>query len=148
MRRSMWLVVPLVLFLCLVSTQVAAAEPIYQDDGEEPVDIEVPFLMEWMGSAHADAESESFTHWDDDDPAEVPENCAKCHSEAGHLDFLGEDGTEPGVVDNPAPIGSTVTCVTCHNETNLHKDSVVMPSGLEITGLGGEARCMECHQGR
>ena len=148
MRRSMWLVVPLVLFLCLVSMQVASAEPIYQDDGEEPVDIEVPFLLEWMGSGHADAEAEAFVHWDEDDPAEVPENCAKCHSEAGHLDFLGEDGTEPGVVDNPAPIGSTVTCVTCHNETNLHKDSVVMPSGLEISGLGSEARCMECHQGR
>lgn len=148
MRRSMWLIVPLVLFLCLVSTQVAAAEPLYQDDGEEPVDIEVPFLMEWMGSGHADAEAEAFTHWNEDDPAEVPENCAKCHSEAGHLDFLGEDGSEPGVVDSPAPVGSTVTCVTCHNETNLHKDSVVMPSGLEVSGLGGEARCMECHQGR
>jgi hypothetical protein len=27
-------------------------------------------------------------------------------------------------------------------------DSVVMPSGVEITGLGREARCMQCHQGR
>jgi len=27
-------------------------------------------------------------------------------------------------------------------------DSVTMPSGVEITGLGKEARCMVCHQGR
>jgi hypothetical protein len=26
--------------------------------------------------------------------------------------------------------------------------SVIMPSGLEITDLGREARCMQCHQGR
>ncbi len=145
MRRSMWLAV-LVALLSLLSVQVASAAPLAQDD--EPVDVEVPFLMEWMGSAHADAESESFTHWDEDDPAEIPQSCAKCHSEYGHLDFLGEDGTEAGVVDNPAALGSTVSCVTCHNDTNLHKDSVVMPSGLELTGLGDEARCMECHQGR
>lgn len=29
----------------------------------------------------------------------------------------------------------------------MKKDSVVMPSGIELTGLGDEARCMECHQG-
>jgi hypothetical protein len=38
--------------------------------------------------------------------------------------------------------------VACHNSVTLTKDSVVMPSGLEITGLGDESRCMECHQGR
>jgi hypothetical protein len=27
-------------------------------------------------------------------------------------------------------------------------DSVVMPSGVEIAGLGDESRCMQCHQGR
>ncbi|MCB9139292.1 MAG: hypothetical protein H6642_13175 [Caldilineaceae bacterium] len=101
-----------------------------------------------MGSAHADSEAEAFTHWNEDDPAVVPESCAKCHSQAGYLDYLGADGTEAGTVDNPAPTGSTVTCVTCHNEATLHKESVVMPSGIEVTGLGDEARCMECHQGR
>jgi hypothetical protein len=38
--------------------------------------------------------------------------------------------------------------VACHNEVTLTKDSVIMPSGIELTGLGREARCMECHQGR
>ena len=26
--------------------------------------------------------------------------------------------------------------------------SVVMPSGIELMGLGDESRCMQCHQGR
>jgi len=109
---------------------------------------DVPFEEDWASSAHADAEAEAFVHWNEDDPAEVPTRCAKCHSTPGHLDFLGADGTEPGVVDNAAPIGTTVMCVACHNEVTLVKTSVTFPSGVEITGLGREARCMECHQGR
>ncbi|UCC54445.1 MAG: hypothetical protein JSV68_10850, partial [Anaerolineaceae bacterium] len=33
----------------------------------------------WESSAHADAESRSFTRWNDEDPPEIPANCAKCH---------------------------------------------------------------------
>jgi len=102
----------------------------------------------WASSGHADAESEAFVRWDEDDPAVVPTGCAKCHSTGGYLDFLGVDGTAAGTVDNDAPIGTTVTCIACHNEATLAKDSVIFPSGVEITGLGPEARCMECHQGR
>ncbi len=114
----------------------------------EPVVAVVPFEQEWVNSPHNDAEAEAFRHWDEDDPAEIPEQCAKCHSTPGHLDFLGEDGSEPGVVNAAAPIGTTVECVACHNDTNLVKENVVFPSGLELTGLGDQARCMECHQGR
>jgi hypothetical protein len=110
--------------------------------------VTVPFLDQWAESGHADAEAEAFVHWDEDDPAEVPSRCAKCHSEGGYLDFLGADGTEAGVVDNNAPIGTSVTCVACHNEVTLTKTSVIFPSGIEITDLGDESRCMECHQGR
>ncbi|MEA3336360.1 MAG: hypothetical protein U9R25_10650 [Chloroflexota bacterium] len=114
----------------------------------EPDLSAVPFAEAWLASGHADAEAEAFAHWNEDDPAVVPANCAKCHSEGGYLDFLGEDGSEPGVVNEDHPVGSTVTCVACHNQSTIHKDSVVFPSGAEITGLGDEARCMECHQGR
>jgi len=114
----------------------------------EPVVKDVPFEAMWVGSAHADSEAEAFTHWDEDDPAEVPTSCAKCHSEAGYLDFVGVDGTEAGVVDNAAPIGSVITCAACHNAGTANMESVVFPSGKEITGLGAEARCMQCHQGR
>ena len=65
-----------------------------------------------------------------------------------YLDFLGVDGSAAGVVDAAAPIGTVVTCEACHNNVTLTKDSVVFPSGVEVTGLGREARCMECHQGR
>jgi hypothetical protein len=51
-------------------------------------------------------------------------------------------------VDTAHAIGSTVECVACHNDVTLTKTSVTFPSGIEITGLGDEARCMECHQGR
>ncbi len=114
----------------------------------QTVSVEVPFYDEWSASPHNDTEGEPFNHWNEDDPAEVPTDCAKCHSTPGYLDHLGADGSTPGVVDVPAPIGSTVECVACHNEVTLDKTSVVFPSGIEIANLGDEARCMECHQGR
>lgn len=48
----------------------------------------------WSASGHADFTSEAFVHWDEDEPPEVPVNCAKCHSANGYLDYLGEDGSE------------------------------------------------------
>jgi hypothetical protein len=110
--------------------------------------LEVPFEDDWAGSPHADASAEAFVHWDEDDPPEVSTSCAKCHSSFGFQDFLGVDGTAAGVVDNAAPIGSVVDCVACHNEATLVMDSVTFPSGAEVTDLGREARCLECHQGR
>jgi hypothetical protein len=102
----------------------------------------------WQTSAHADIESRSFTRWNDDDPAVVPENCARCHSTTGYQDFLGVDGATPGQVDLPVPIGETIECEACHNDTTKDKHTAVMPSGIEITGLGQENVCMDCHQGR
>ncbi len=102
----------------------------------------------WQTSAHADIESRSFTRWNDNDPAEIPENCAKCHSTIGYLDFLGTDGSTAGQVDAPAPVGTTIECEACHNEMSAQKQSAVMPSGVELTDLGGNANCMDCHQGR
>jgi len=117
-----------------------------QDDECHPVQI--PNEEAWAMSAHADPNAEAFSHWDEDDPQEIPTSCAKCHSTPGHLDFLGADGSAAGVVDMPAPVTSTVECIACHNEVSAVKDTVLMPSGVELTGLGSETRCMECHQGR
>jgi hypothetical protein len=110
--------------------------------------VEIPFLEAWSSSGHADAAAEAFTHWDEEDPKEVPVECAKCHSTPGYRDFIGADGSAAGVVDKAAPIGTVVECAACHNDVTLTMDSVVVPSGVEITGLGREARCMQCHQGR
>jgi hypothetical protein len=102
----------------------------------------------WLTSAHADTEARAFSNWNEDDPPEIPEACAKCHSTTGYHDFLGLDGSTPGAVDAPAPVGTTIECEACHNETTGQKDSAVMPSGAELTGLGDSTHCMECHQGR
>ncbi len=109
---------------------------------------EMVFVERWESSPHNDTTSEAFNHWNEEDPAEIPTNCAKCHSTPGYQDFLGLDGSEAGVVNVAAPIGSTVECAACHNDVTITKDSVIFPSGIEVTGLGDESRCMECHQGR
>ncbi len=102
----------------------------------------------WAGSGHADSTAEAFRHWDNEDPQQIPVACAKCHSETGYIDFLGDDGSAAGVVDAAAPIGTVVSCSACHSPSAASKTSVVFPSGVEITGLDASARCMECHQGR
>lgn len=110
---------------------------------------EVPYYDLWASSGHADAAAEAFRHWDEDDPAVVPANCGRCHSPDGYQDYLGADGTEAGVVDaDHMPTDMGVTCVACHNEVTLTLTEVTMPSGIVLTGLGDEARCMVCHQGR
>jgi hypothetical protein len=110
---------------------------------------DVPYLAEWQGSAHNAVDTEPFRHWDAEDPAEVPTTCAKCHSSAGYMDFLGVDGSEAGAVDAvvPAAQAQGIQCVACHNAGTISKTTVVFPSGAEITA-GDDVRCMECHQGR
>ncbi len=114
----------------------------------EAVVKDVPFEAEWVGSPHNDTEAEAFNHWNEDDPQEVPTSCARCHSTPGYQDYLGADGSAVGEVDQAAPIGTTIQCVACHNAATATLSSVTFPSGVEVTGLGREARCMVCHQGR
>jgi len=115
-----------------------------------PLGGEVPFEAAWAGSSHADSSAEAFRHWDEEDDGLVEASCAKCHSTAGYIDFNGGDGSAAGTIENEVVAANVmgVQCAACHNPEVVKKDSVVMPSGLELTGLGDEARCMECHQGR
>ena len=123
----------------------------------EPVVADVPFEEEWANSPHNDAEAEAFAHWNEDDPAEVPTNCAKCHTSAGYQEYVATGQGEVSAAI-PAPAG-TIQCVTCHNEATATLTSVKFPQtyvpeeggdpvNVELTGLGPEARCMVCHQGR
>jgi len=111
--------------------------------------LEVPYEDLWASSGHADKTAEAFNHWNDEeeDPDGIPTSCAKCHSTPGFLDFLGEDGTAFGVVDNPTEIGTVIECIACHNDTASSLTSVTFPSGEAIGGIADEARCMQCHQG-
>ena len=110
----------------------------------------VPNVDEWKSSGHADVEAEAFVHWNEDDPAEIPTSCAKCHSTAGYQDFLGADGSEEGKVDKAVavPPNPGVQCEACHNEKTLNLASVTFPSGAVIENPGPSGRCMLCHQGR
>ena len=103
---------------------------------------------QWSSSAHSDRTSESFVHWDEDDPPEIPAVCAMCHSYYGFADFLGADGSTAGVVDGPAKIGSVLFCTTCHNEVSPEYRTVEFPSGAMLDTPGYEALCMTCHHGR
>lgn len=140
----MFIIVGLVVLMAPVVTA--------QDDAgatvPEPPEVLTGFYDEWVASPHADVEAEAFNHWNEDDPQEVPESCATCHSTSGYLDYVGEDGSEAGVVDTPHPIGQVVTCDACHNSSTIELASVTFPSGVELDSVGSATRCMICHQGR
>ena len=112
---------------------------------------ETPYLADWQGSAHNNVTGEQFRHWDDAtaNPDGVPTTCAKCHTSAGYMDYLGVDGSEANKVDAPVPAKDAqgVQCVACHNAGTISKTTVIFPSGVEIKA-GDDVRCMECHQGR
>ncbi len=128
------------------TTDTNGSGPTADSDGGPPDSEGLPFYNEWLMSPHADATANAFNHWNDD--GEIPTNCAKCHSREGFRDYLGDDLSEVGIVNRPAPIGSVVDCLTCHNDAAAALDKVTFPSGVQVENLGPEARCMTCHQGR
>lgn len=122
---------------------------------EEPLVKEVPYEELWAASGHNKADALAFNFWNEQSPPEIPTFCANCHSTAGYLEYIAT-----GAVSKPiaAPAG-TIQCVACHNETAAKMTSVKFPQtylpegasepvNVEVSGLGGEARCMVCHQGR
>ncbi len=142
---EVFIMIGLVVFL----TPVATAQ---ENEGgatvPPPPEVLTGFYDLWVASPHADVTAGAFNHWNEDDPQEIPVSCAQCHATSGYLDYLGEDGTDFGVVDAAHPVGSTVTCDACHNNTTISLTSVTFPSGVEIDDLGDDSRCMICHQGR
>ena len=120
--------------------------------------LNAPFMDLWMKSPHNDVKAEAFNHWNEDADKVVPVACATCHSTPGYQDFLGADGSAAGVVDKAPAIGTTIQCVACHNDVTAKltsvqflsttKDADGKETPITISGLGPEARCMVCHQGR
>ena len=130
------------IFLPLISLMFLAI-PVTQAQEKSPV---TSIVEAWIASPHGDRKSESFVHWNKD--GAVPESCATCHSGPGLLDFLGADGTLAGKVDGPAPIGSPIDCVACHNQAATDLEQITFPSGAVMTETSASAVCMVCHQGR
>lgn len=110
---------------------------------EEPVVQVVPFEELWANSPHNDAKAEAFNHWNEEDPAEVPTYCAKCHTTEGFQEFVSAGKVTSALA---APAG-TIQCVACHNDAAAALNSVTFPSGLVVEGTGPASRCMACHQG-
>ena len=139
-----------ILAACGTGSQATPAPTAAASPEPTQAPVEVPFEAAWQGSGHADVAAEAFVHWNEEDPAEIPGSCAKCHSAAGYQDFLGADGSAAGSIEAvlPAKGNPGITCTACHNAVTIAKTSVVFPSGIEITNLGDDSRCMECHQGR
>ncbi len=109
----------------------------------------VPFFEAWSGSAHAKSDAEAFNHWNDAtaNPDGVPVACAKCHTNTGIVNFLN------GSPVNIAIPGGVISCTTCHNEATASLTSVQFPGteahpGAVLNGLGAEATCIVCHDGR
>jgi len=158
--RKKFIVLMVMLAAVLVLASCSASDPATADcpdcpecpeiDCPAPLGGEVPFEAAWAGSGHADSAAEAFRHWDEEEDGLVAASCAKCHSTEGYIDFHGGDGSAAGTIENEVVAAEVmgIQCAACHNPEVVKKDSVVMPSGLELTGLGDEARCMECHQGR
>ncbi len=120
----------------------------------------VPYYTAWAGSAHNAVDTEAFRHWDEENPAEVPAACAKCHSTAGYQDFLGADGSASDKVDAaiPAAQAQGIQCLACHNPVASSLNSVAFPGfttneagenvPFVVEGFGDASRCLVCHQGR
>lgn len=131
------------LFLCAA---LAAPAAVAQEASSQPDSPLTSIVENWIASPHGDRTSESFVHWNDD--GAVPENCATCHSGPGLMDFLGADGSMAGKIDAPAPTGSPIDCVACHNKAASELQQITFPSGEMITQADSSAICMVCHQGR
>jgi len=106
---------------------------------------QVPFYADWAGSPHAKRDAEEFNHWNKE--GVIPVACARCHSTPGFQDYLGADGSAPAKVDHPAPVGTVITCVACHNNKTLGLTNVTFASGITAHNQGASAICMTCHQG-
>jgi formylglycine-generating enzyme required for sulfatase activity len=110
-------------------------------DSEEPPTQTAEDL--WAQSPHANSPSEAFPE------SVIQAPCAKCHSTSGFIDFLGADGSAVGIIDSETHPLEPIQCEACHSEPATGKDTVVMPSGVELTDMGfNSSLCMECHQGR
>lgn len=100
----------------------------------------------WATSGHSNAEGEAFRHWDED--GEVQASCSKCHASEGYAYFIENDGATMAV----QPEQEGITCQACHTDpdsgTLRNHSDVEFPSGVVVEGLGPEALCSECHQGR
>lgn len=135
-----------IIILAIIAAFLAGWIYYISSQAKEAASIE-RISVDWWGSGHADKTAEAFTHWNEDDPAEIPTNCAKCHSGPSFIDFLGQDGSTEFSVDQPGQINRVITCEVCHNEKAHALDMVTFPSGETVELGKSNAICGSCHSG-
>jgi len=149
-RASIFIALVILLgFAMWMTSGATQAAPLPQAEPAVPPTPPVahfPIWDEWASSRHANTDTPAFAYWNEETPPRIPIACAKCHSGAGFQDALGADGSATGVEDSHA-LGSVIDCDSCHNDATILKDGMVMPSGIELSGIGASTVCMECHQG-
>lgn len=143
MKKKRFFLLIAVFAVALLAWVACSTQQTTEDSGAVVKDV----TAKWEGSGHADITSEAFTHWNEDDPAEIPTTCAKCHSTSGFRDFVGADGSAAGSVEMAGKINDPVSCTACHNTATHGLDAVTFPSGKEVTGTGASSACMTCHGG-
>ena len=139
-----------IMFVIVVFALIATGikSPVLGTDFEQLTKEEA--RKRWESSGHGDATAEPYRHWDEDDPANVSNSCARCHSAYGFVDFV-ETGSAYGTYPAAENVGTE--CRVCHADPEgggprRGITSVTFPSGLFVDNLGEEAICMTCHQGR
>jgi len=147
-KRKLYIAVGLLLVAATMAAGGSVALAQTARPAADQAHEQVPFLSQWMSSGHADTNAMAFNDWNDTNPPAVPADCARCHSTPGYMDYLGADGSQPRSVEKPAPIGTVITCIACHNQQAILLTNVRFPSGIEKGDLGNSSRCAECHQGR
>jgi len=113
----------------------------------DPIGMPSENRTKWLTSPHADHTATAFNDWNTTNPPAVPGACSRCHTTTGYESYIGLTGTAYATPANQ-PIGQVITCDACHNDAASALTSVKFPSGQTVSGLGKEARCMMCHQGR
>lgn len=111
---------------------------------------------QWAKSGHADATSPAFTC----PVGPGNERCVRCHSGWGFINTYEDFGVGEKREDSPEyqiqpDSVQVITCAVCHDPHGATHparlrmfDTVTLPDGTEVTGVGASAICMFCHNGQ
>ncbi len=106
--------------------------------------------QEWLVAGHADEEGEAFVHYDWTLPNRA--SCRQCHSGYGYIDF--SEGIPAAQRRGNFRTHDCLVCHATHGKPQADDllriyDTVTLPGQVApITGVGGMATCMACHNGR
>jgi len=107
---------------------------------------------QWRNAGHADETAEAFVHYDWSQPNRAV--CRQCHSGNGYIDWA--EGFPAAEQDGSFRV---VDCLVCHGAHGVPQsdvllrtfDEVTLPTegpDVTLTGLGAQATCYACHNGR